>query len=158
MRALALALIGLTAQPALAQTPQPAPAAAPSAVERLRAAEQDSQNLQRAINLARNTAVQLNGGLGLYQPGLCMVEARRAKECVISRGPAGLVFRFPGGTPGWVAEQRPASFETELSIAADGRSVLKVIYNGAPRTTTASPANPTPCPCVCPPASAPARS
>ena len=150
MRALALVLIGLTAPAALAQTPQPAPA--PSALERLRAAEQDSQNLQRAINLARNTAVQLNGGLGLYQPGLCMVESRRAKDCVISRGPAGFVFRFPGGTPGWVAEQRPASFETELSIAPDGRSVLQILYNGAPRTTTNSPANQGPCPCVCPPA------
>ena len=158
MRASAVLMMALAAPAALAQ-PITGPAKpAPSALERLRAAEQDSQNLQRAVNLARNTAVELNGGLGVYQPGLCMVESKRVRDCLISRGANGFVFRFPGGEPGWIAEQKPASFETEISIAADGRSVLRTLYNGPIRTAPDRAGTVAPCDCVCPPAAATPRS
>jgi hypothetical protein len=45
----------------------------------------------------------------------------------------GFTFRFLGGPPGWVSENKPATKETELKVSADGRSLVKVIYNGAPR-------------------------
>jgi len=142
---------------AMAQNSPPAaqPQQRQSIIGRLGQLEQESQSLQRAVNLARNTAVELNGGLGRYQPGLCMVEARRIQECLISHGPNGFVFRFPGGPPGWVAEQKAATVESEISIAADGRSVLRSIYNGPPRPS-AQPGQPGTgtCPCVCPPAPA----
>lgn len=142
------AAVGLdTRPPALAQANPPAS----SALERLKAAEIESANLQRAINLARNTAVALNGGLGAYQPGPCMVESRRVKDCLIQRGPEGFVFRFPGGPPGWVAEGKAATIETAISIAADGRSVIKTLYNGAPPAQGSAGAGAAPtCPCVCP--------
>lgn len=141
--------------PSKTQVEGTAPGSGASVIERLKAAELESANMQRAINLARNTAVTLNGGLGSYQPGPCMVEARRAKQCLIGRGPEGFVFRFPGGPPGWVAEGKPATVETEISIAPDGRSVLKTIYNGAPSQSGAASVAPAqPCPCVCPAAPA----
>lgn len=143
--------------PVRAAEPEPA-VAAPSAIERLQAAEQASRQLQRAVNLARNTAVQLNGGLGVYQPAPCMVEAKRFKECLLSRGADGFVFRFPGGPPGWVVEQTPATVETELRVSADGRSVIQTMYNGVPRSGAAPAAGSTGCPCVCPaPGGEPAR-
>lgn len=140
---------------AMAQGSPPAeqPQQRQSIIERLGQLEQESQSLQRAVNLARNTVVELNGGLRQYQPGLCMVEARRIQECLISRGPSGFVFRFPGGPPGWVAEQKAPTVESEISIAADGRSVLRTLYNGPPRSSPQpESAGAGSCPCVCPPA------
>ena len=88
----------------------------------------------RALNLARNTAVQSNGGLGLYRPDKCMLETASAvNKCLISSTSDGYLFRFLGGAPGWQQLDLAASVETEIRISSDGRTVLGIDYNGAPR-------------------------
>jgi len=88
----------------------------------------------RAINLARNTAIQLNGGLSVYRPAQCMFETARAgNPCLIANNSNGYTFRFQGGGPGWQALNQSPSRETEIQISPDGRTVTKVIYNGSPR-------------------------
>ncbi|WP_254980478.1 hypothetical protein [Cyanobium sp. ATX 6A2] len=88
----------------------------------------------RALNLARNQAVQQNGGLSLYRPAQCMFQTADAgNECLLSMDEDGFVFRFLGGIPGWEQFQMPASVETEVRISADGRTVEEVLYNGPPR-------------------------
>lgn len=95
----------------------------------------------RAINLARTTAIERNGGLSVYRPAQCMFEtADRDNRCLISspkdgdkRQPQAYVFRFMGGAPGWQQNKKRPSVETEISIAADGRRVLAIHYNGKPR-------------------------
>lgn len=88
----------------------------------------------RALNLARGTAITRNGGLGVYRPAQCMyVTAAAGNECLVSSDAQGYRFRFQGGAPGWQQLGLPATFETELRISPDGRSVVEVLYNGAPR-------------------------
>lgn len=88
----------------------------------------------RALNLARNVAVQRNGGLGVYRPAQCMYDTDSAgNQCLLSRDANGYLFRFLGGPPGWQQLGLPATTETEMRVAADGRSVLEILYNGAPR-------------------------
>jgi hypothetical protein len=88
----------------------------------------------RALNLARNTAILRNGGLGVYRPAQCMfVTAAAGNECLLSNDANGYVFRFQGGPPGWQQLGLPATHETEIRIAPDGRSVTEILYNGAPR-------------------------
>ncbi|MEO1004106.1 MAG: hypothetical protein AAFX65_13480 [Cyanobacteria bacterium J06638_7] len=88
----------------------------------------------RALNLARNRAVQLNGGLSVYRPAQCMYgTADAGNDCLLSMDEDGFVFRFLGGVPGWEQFQMPASVETEVRISPDGRTVEEVIFNGPPR-------------------------
>jgi hypothetical protein len=54
-------------------------------------------------------------------------------ECLIQRDGQGFLFRFKGGDPGWQQLGLPATRETELEVSPDGRSVVRVIYNGVPR-------------------------
>lgn len=88
----------------------------------------------RAVNLARGTAIAQNGGLSVYRPAQCMYETASAgNQCLISNDADGYLFRFLGGAPGWQQLGLPATTETEIRIAPDGRSVVGVLYNGAPR-------------------------
>lgn len=88
----------------------------------------------RALNLARNTAIQTNGGLSVYRPAQCMYETANAgNQCLISITNEGYTFRFLGGAPGWQQLNLPPTTETEIRLSADGRTVLGVDYNGAPR-------------------------
>jgi hypothetical protein len=88
----------------------------------------------RALNLARNTAVAENGGLNVYRPQPCMFETSDAGgSCLIRNNADGFTFRFLGGKPGWAESNGPATTETEIWIAPDGKAVERVIYNGAPR-------------------------
>jgi len=88
----------------------------------------------RAVNLARGTAIAQNGGLSVYRPAQCMYETASAgNQCLVSSDANGYLFRFLGGAPGWQQLGLPPTTETEIRIAADGRSVLGVLYNGAPR-------------------------
>lgn len=112
---LASGLLTVTAIPALAQSTVP-------------------HSAVRALNLARNTAVQLNGGLSVYRPAQCMFQTSDADNpCLVARDNNGFTFRFLGGGPGWQVLNQPASRETEIQISPDGRSVKRLIYNGAPR-------------------------
>ncbi len=93
----------------------------------------------RAINLARNHAVRLNGGLGLYRPAACMFSTdARGEDCLVSRDESGFLFRFLGGAPGWQQLGLPPTKETEILIGPDGRSVVQVVYNGTPRGASGS--------------------
>ncbi len=88
----------------------------------------------RAVNTARNWAVNANGGLSVYVPASCMFEtANGGGACLVNSTPQGFFFRFVGGPPGWQVEGRPPSLETQIQISPDGRSVVNVPYNGAPR-------------------------
>lgn len=88
----------------------------------------------RALNLARNTGVTLNGGLSVYSPASCMFSTSApGNSCLVRRDAEGFLFRFLGGAPGWQVLNQPPTRETELLIAPDGRSVRQVVYNGAPR-------------------------
>jgi hypothetical protein len=88
----------------------------------------------RAVNTARNWAVNANGGLSVYVPASCMFEtANGGGSCLVNSTPQGFFFRFVGGTPGWQVEGRPPSLETQIQVSPDGRSVVNVPYNGAPR-------------------------
>jgi hypothetical protein len=88
----------------------------------------------RAINLARNTAVKLNGGLNVYRPAACMFSTDiSGGSCLVQTNSDGYLYRFLGGAPGWQQLGLPATTETELRISPDGRTVVNLIYNGTPR-------------------------
>ena len=53
---------------------------------------------------------------------------------MIQANATGFLFRFPGGTPGWEANRRAATVESQILISADGRTIEKVEYNGVPRS------------------------
>lgn len=88
----------------------------------------------RALNLARNTIVNQNGGLSAYRPQPCMFNtAGGGGQCLTSDNSQGYTFRFLGGKPGWPENGSQPTTESEIQIAPDGRSVVQVIYNGSPR-------------------------
>jgi hypothetical protein len=88
----------------------------------------------RALNFARNAGVKLNGGLTVYQPERCMFSTSAASNpCLIGSDAQGITYRFLGGPPGWQSQGLAATLETELVVAADGMSLVRVIYNGPPR-------------------------
>jgi hypothetical protein len=94
----------------------------------------DSNSRVRALNLARNKAIQLNGGLNLYVPAACMFNTDQGGgDCLVRSNAEELVFRFPGGVPGWQQNNIPPTVETEIKVSADGRQILAVPYNGQPR-------------------------
>jgi hypothetical protein len=97
----------------------------------------------RALNTARNLAIQQNGGLSVYRPAQCMFQSAEAdNDCLVSKDETGFLFRFLGGVPGWEQFQMPASLETEVRISADGRTVEELIYNGPPRPVEESAEEP----------------
>lgn len=126
---LALAAPGSQAQSSAA----PAAPRTAGAMERIEAILAEAQALQRALNLARDTAIRINGGLTVYRPASCMYAGVSDNPCLLSRDARGFVFRFQGGTPGWEQLQLPATTDTEILVSKDGRDVLEVIYNGPPR-------------------------
>lgn len=88
----------------------------------------------RAINTARDAAINLNGGLGAYNPAKCMFETTKlTNPCLISNDANGYVFRFLGGVPGWQEQNIAPTLQTQMRISSDGRTVLQTVYNGAPQ-------------------------
>ena len=102
-------------------------------VEKISEAQASSQAQLRAANLARMEAERLNGGLNHYVASQCMHQ-RAGASCLLQANDAGFLFRFPGGTPGWEANRRAATVESQILISADGKRIEKVIYNGVPRS------------------------
>ncbi len=89
---------------------------------------------QRAINLARNTVVKLNGGLSQYTPAACMfASGGGVGSCLVQQNAQGFLFRFNGGTPGWQQLGTAPTTTSEILISPDGRSVVQLIYNGSVR-------------------------
>ena len=82
-------------------------------------------------------AESLNGGLQVYRAAACMHQ-QSGGPCLIQSSTDGYLFRFYGGGPGWQQLGKPPTVETEILVAADGRSIQKVIYNGPIRSTGAS--------------------
>ncbi|PWL23057.1 MAG: hypothetical protein DCO99_03485 [Synechococcus sp. XM-24] len=88
----------------------------------------------RALNVARNWAVNNNGGLSVYRPAACMFNTGDGGgSCLTQNNSQGFRFKFLGGAPGWQQLGTPATTETEIQISSDGRTVSNVIYNGSPR-------------------------
>ena len=86
---------------------------------------------QRAINLARNTVVRLNGGLTRYMPAACMFSSGGSGgSCLVSSTNQGFLFRFNGGAPGWQQLGKPPTISSEILISPDGRTVTQLIHNG----------------------------
>jgi hypothetical protein len=56
-----------------------------------------------------------------------------SNPCLIGSDAQGITYRFLGGPPGWQSQGLAATLETELVVAADGMSLVRVIYNGPPR-------------------------
>ena len=104
-----------------------------SQVEKISEAQASSQAQLRAANLARMEAERLNGGLNHYVASQCMHQ-RAGASCLLQANDTGFLFRFPGGTPGWEANRRAATVESQILISADGKRIEKVIYNGVPRS------------------------
>jgi len=100
-------------------------------LQRIDQLQQQAPARQRAMNLARNTAITLNGGLGVYRPAACMFSSGGSGgTCLVQNDSQGFLFRFNGGAPGWQQQGMPPSFTTEILISPDGRTVGQLIYNG----------------------------
>jgi hypothetical protein len=100
-------------------------------LERIDQLQQQAPARQRALNLARNTVVQLNGGLSQYMPAACMfASGGSGGSCLVSSTDQGFLFRFNGGAPGWQQLGKPPTITSEILISPDGRTVGQVIYNG----------------------------
>ena len=94
-------------------------------------AQTDSMAPKRALNLARDTAIRMNGGLAKYRPGRCMYKGVSNNPCLAQRDASGFIFHFPGGQPGWQESGTPPSQVTVLRVAPDGRSITQTIHNGS---------------------------
>jgi hypothetical protein len=109
-------------------------AAAAAVVSAGAALAQVSDSNLRAVNLARNWAVENNGGLSVYRPAACMFnESDGGGSCLIQTNNPGYTFRFLGGAPGWQQEGLRPTTETDITVSPDGRTITNVGYNGAPR-------------------------
>lgn len=72
---------------------------------------------RRAINLARGTAVSINGGLSQYRPSTCMFASAMGNPCITRSDSQGIVFTIPGGPPGWEQNDEEPSVVTVVVIA-----------------------------------------
>ena len=79
---------------------------------------------RRAINLARGTAVSLNGGLSQYRPASCMFGTAAGNPCLTRSDTSGIEFTIPGGKPGWEESGDDPTVLTVVTISQDGRTVL----------------------------------
>ena len=101
-------------------------------------AQTDAMAPKRALNLARDTAIRINGGLSNYRPGRCMYQGITNNPCLAQRDASGFIFHFPGGQPGWQESGTPPTQVTVLRVSPDGRAITQTIHNGSlaqPATT-----------------------
>jgi hypothetical protein len=100
-------------------------------LERIDQLQQQAPARQRALNLARNVVVNLNGGLSRYMPAACMFSSGGSGgSCLVQSNADGFLFRFNGGEPGWQQLGKPPTITTKILISPDGRDVAQLIYNG----------------------------
>jgi len=99
-----------------------------SGLKKLEEIEVSGPARQRAVNLARATAISLNGGLSRYVPDACMFTSN-ASGCLKRFNSRGFLFEFQGGRPGWQVLGYSPTRITEILISADGKSVVEVISN-----------------------------
>ena len=84
----------------------------------------DPLAIKRAINLARNTAITMYGGLGRYRPAKCMFASVVDNPCITSSDASGFTFTIPGGAPGWEQYGLAPSVTTVVVISPDGKTIL----------------------------------
>ena len=126
-------LVGLPVLTATAMAQAPGPTVQQT-FDRIDQLQQQAAARQRAINLARNTIVRLNGGLTQYMPAACMfASGGSGGSCLVQSDAQGFLFRFNGGAPGWQQLGAPPSWSSEVLISPDGRTVLQVVANGPVR-------------------------
>jgi hypothetical protein len=99
-------------------------------LERIETLQQQAPARQRAMNLARNSAVKINGGLSQYMPAACMFSTAGLEACLVETSEQGFRFRFNGGEPGWQQLGKPPTVTTDILISLDGRQVVQLNYNG----------------------------
>ena len=80
---------------------------------------------KRALNLARGTAVALNGGASQYRPSSCMFRTAARNSCITRADRTGIEFTIPGGKPGWEESGKQPTILTVVLISPDGRAVLR---------------------------------
>ena len=101
-------------------------------------AQTDPMAPKRALNLARDTAIRMNGGLSNYRPGRCMYKGIANNPCLAQRDASGFIFHIPGGQPGWQESGTPPTQVTVLHVSPDGRAIKQTTHNGClthPATT-----------------------
>ena len=89
----------------------------------------DARSIQRSVNLARDIAIRINGGLSQYRPAGCMFKGSDQNPCIAQSGPQGILFEIPGGPPGWEEARVLPRIMTVLLISPDGRALLQTISN-----------------------------
>ena len=94
-------------------------------------AQTDPMAPKRALNLARDTAIRINGRLSNYRPGRCMYKGIANNPCLAQRDASGFIFHFPGGKPGWQESGTPPTQVTVLRVSPDGRAITQTIHNGS---------------------------
>jgi hypothetical protein len=91
--------------------------------------------INRAKNLARQAAIQANGGLSQYRPDPIMY-GPAVQTAYVRNNNGSITFRFTGSAPGVPTPK----FETVATVAATG--VVNLDYNGALRTAIGAAALP----------------
>ena len=84
---------------------------------------------KRALNLARGTAIALNGGLSKYRPSICMFQTAAKNPCITQSDNSGLEFTIYGGKPGWEESGENPTLLTVVKITSDGRAVIESRQN-----------------------------
>lgn len=109
-----------------AAPPVPAPSAAPILIPSTTGSSNDLYFLTRAKNLARQAAIQQNGGLAQYRPESSMYGP--ALQSPFTRNDDGSVtFTIKGGLPGAV------QLDQETEILVSENVDVTVVYNGLSR-------------------------
>jgi hypothetical protein len=85
--------------------------------------------LNRAKNLARQAAINANGGLGQYRPDPIMY-GPAIQTAYTRQNDGSITFRFNGSAPASLTPK----FETVATVTATG--VVNLDYNGTPRTAS----------------------
>jgi len=88
-------------------------------------AQEDPLAARRAINFARDSAVEANGGLRLYHPASCMFKDPTNNPCLVQRDANGFKFQFQGGPAGWEVLGLPATVESTVLVAPNGEAAIK---------------------------------
>ena len=88
-------------------------------------AQEDPLAARRAINFARDSAVEANGGLRQYHPASCMFKDPTNNPCLVKRDANGFKFQFQGGPAGWEVLGLPATVESTVLVAPNGMAAIK---------------------------------
>ncbi len=86
--------------------------------------------LNRAQNLARDAAINANGGLSNYRPDKIMYGPSVNAPYQFDDQQQVFTFNFVGGAPGWQEANQPPSVRTVVQVTTDLPPVVTVLSNG----------------------------